>query len=152
MDWETPWSVVHAVAHLLNIDRFDLDPAADPDNAKADDYISLLHDRDGLAESWWGNVWLNPPYGREIGAWVAKAAWEATHNRKVNLVAALVTARTDTHWWHDHVSKASTVMLLKGRIRFVDAEASAPFPSAVVVWKREPMPAPTRYMLVKLGG
>lgn len=53
---------------------FDLDPAADASNARAPAFYT--REQDGLAQPWHGRVWLNPPYGREIGKWVAKAVAE----------------------------------------------------------------------------
>jgi hypothetical protein len=78
-------------------------------------------------------VFLNPPYGREIAQWVAKAReeHEAEHAR---LIIALVPARTDTQWWHNDVAGAAHVWLLRGRLAFGDGSAPAPFPSAVVAW------------------
>lgn len=49
----------------------------------------------------------------------------------------LVPARTDTSWWHDWiVPYATEVRFVRGRLKFGDAEASAPFPSAIVVYDR----------------
>lgn len=89
--------------------------------------------RDGLGRPWYSDrCWMNPPYGREIPKWVAKAA-EETQNG-CPLVVGLPPARTDTRWWHDHVMQATEIRLVKGRLRFEGAPSSAPFPSAVVIW------------------
>ena len=78
-----------------------------------------------------GTVWLNPPYGRTIKSWVAKAQSEAD---KGTTVVLLVPARTDTSWWHDHCIQYE-VRFIRGRLKFGDQKNSAPFPSAVVVMK-----------------
>ena len=58
----------------------------------------------------------------------------------------LVPARTDTAWWHDWiVGHATEVRFIRGRLRFGDSKASAPFPSAVVVYDKRP----TRYWAVR---
>ena len=49
-------------------------------------------------------------------------------------VVCLVPSRTDTDWWHRYAMKGE-VRLLRGRLRFGDAEANAPFPSAVIVFR-----------------
>ena len=69
---------------------------------------------DGLVKPWWGRVWLNPPYGRELPPWLAKM-----HEHRDGI--ALVFARTDTAWFHDYVAKADGILFLKKRVRFVDA-------------------------------
>ena len=77
---------------------------------------------------------MNPPYGRTIGQWIRKA-WESSRNGAT--VVCLLPARTDTLWWHDCVSRATEIRFLKGRLRFEGAANSAPFPSAVVVFRRD---------------
>ena len=49
-------------------------------------------------------------------------------------MVCLLPARTDTRWWHDYCVKGE-VMFLKGRLKFGDADNSAPFPSALVVFR-----------------
>jgi site-specific DNA-methyltransferase (adenine-specific) len=73
---------------------------------------------------------MNPPYGREIGAWMRKA-WSSAEAGA--LVVCLVPARTDTAWWHDYAVKGD-VEFLRGRLKFGGHKNSAPFPSAVVVF------------------
>jgi len=111
---------------------FDLDVCADEHNAKCDDYFDV--DDDGLAQEWGARVcWMNPPYGRQIGRWVAKAYEES---RKGATVVCLLPARTDTAWWHDYVIPHGNITFIRGRLRFGDAKAGAPFPSAVVIFSK----------------
>jgi site-specific DNA-methyltransferase (adenine-specific) len=50
----------------------------------------------------------------------------------------LLPARTDTIWFHDIVLKfAEEIRFLKGRLRFGDGAGQAPFPSMVVVMRRQ---------------
>ena len=51
--------------------HFELDVCATPENAKCRRFYTK--EQDGLAQPWTGQVWCNPPYGREIGKWVKKA-------------------------------------------------------------------------------
>src|SRR5262249_39145220 len=109
---------------------FDLDPCATAANAKAPRFYT--RDDDGLRQPWTGRVFCNPPYGRVIAEWVAKA--KAAAATTAELVVLLVPARTDTRWWHEHVADAEGGFL-PGRVRFVEAKSGAPFPSAVVVFR-----------------
>lgn len=109
-----------------------LDVCALASSAKCERYFTP--EDDGLAQEWTGVCWMNPPYGAAIGEWVAKAHRSAQDGATV---ICLVPARTDTAWWHDHCTHGE-VRFLRGRLRFGDAEASAPFPSALVVFGREP--------------
>lgn len=49
-------------------------------------------------------------------------------------VVCLIPARTDTHWWHRYAMRGE-IRLLSGRLRFGGAKNSAPFPSAIVVFR-----------------
>ena len=109
--------------------NFDLDVCADEFNAKCLAYFSKKYD--GLKQEWHGVCWMNPPYGREISAWMRKANESAKNGATV---VCLVPARTDTNWWHQYAIQHE-VRFVRGRLKFGDAKNSAPFPSAVVVIK-----------------
>lgn len=109
---------------------FDLDVCASPENAKCTIYFTKADD--GLSRDWTGVVWLNPPYGREIGRWLRKANESVKDNGAT--VVCLVPARTDTNWWHEYVIKHE-VRFVRGRLKFGNAKNSAPFPSAVVIMR-----------------
>jgi len=75
---------------------------------------------------------MNPPYGRGINEWIKKAYKSAKQNGAT--VVCLIPARVDTRWWHEYCSKGE-VHFIKGRLKFGNAKNSAPFPSAVVVFR-----------------
>lgn len=138
-EWATPQEFFDE----LNAEfGFTLDVCATIHNAKCDIYIDRA--ADGLKLSWGfsqelrehgdvGAVWMNPPYGRVIGRWVEKARRTAEQGRTV---VCLLPARTDTRWWHDHViGGGAEVRFVRGRLKFGGAKNSAPFPSAVVIFR-----------------
>lgn len=86
-----------------------------------------------------GANYVNPPYGRELPKWIAKgyAEWQ-----KGKTVVFLIPSRTDTRWWHDYCMKATDIRFIKGRLKFDDQKNSAPFPSAIVVFKKPLNQAP----------
>ena len=106
---------------------FTLDVCALPENTKCNAYYTP--EIDGLSQMWHGTCWCNPPYGRGIGAWIKKAS-EAKAT-----VVCLVPARTDTAWWHDYAMKADDIRFIRGRLKFGGSKNSAPFPSAVLVYR-----------------
>lgn len=127
-DWETPPEVFEPLHEEFG---FTLDVCARPDNTKCANFISP--DENGLLMPWEGNTcWMNPPYGREIADWAAKAHREAGLGATV---VGLLPARTDTKWFHQHVYGHAEIRFVEGRVRFVGADNSAPFPSMVVVWR-----------------
>ena len=126
------WATPRALFDSLNAEfgPFELDPCASVENAKCERFFTK--EQDGLKQEWAGKVFMNPPYGREIGAWVKKA-FEAA-KRGGATVVCLLPARTDTAWWHDYCAQGE-VRFLRGRVKFEGATNSAPFPSAIVVFR-----------------
>jgi phage N-6-adenine-methyltransferase len=108
---------------------FTVDVCATPENAKCSRFFTK--DDDGLAQEWGGRCWMNPPYGREIGKWMRKAYESSLQGATV---VCLVPARTDTAWWHDYAKKGH-VEFVRGRLKFGGSKNSAPFPSALVVFR-----------------
>ena len=53
-----------------------------------------------------------------------------------DLVVCLLPARTDTAWWHDYCMKGE-VQFIRGRLKFGTARNAAPFPSALVIFRRD---------------
>jgi site-specific DNA-methyltransferase (adenine-specific) len=126
-EWATPQWLFDALDREFG---FALDPCATAENAKCSKYFTAAED--GLRQSWdYQVVFMNPPYGRVIGAWMRKA-WESSQRGAT--VVCLVPARTDTDWWHRFAMRGE-VRLLKGRLRFGNAKSCAPFPSAIVVFR-----------------
>jgi len=133
-EWHTPQDLFDSLNKQF---CFTLDPCSNDENAKCEKHYTQADD--GLSKSWAGEtVFMNPPYGREIGKWVEKAYRESLQSGTV--VVCLIPARTDTKYWHDYVMKAHYVHLVKGRVKFggglkTNAHTpGAPFPSAVVVF------------------
>jgi len=92
-----------------------------------------LHGSRGLEREWGTRTFCNPPYGRVIGEWLKKAYSEA---QKGKIVVCLIPSRTDTKWWHEIIMHASEIRFMKGRLRFGNSKQGAPFPSAIVVFRR----------------
>lgn len=66
--WETPQNLFDRLDQEFH---FDTDVCALPENAKCDHYFSPADN--GLAQEWTGCCYMNPPYGRNIWAWIKKA-------------------------------------------------------------------------------
>ena len=127
------WATPQALFDELNAEfGFTLDVCASDWNYKCADYFTI--EQDGLRQEWTGVCWLNPPYGRTIGKWMAKAVESAQAGATV---VCLVPARTDTAWWWDY-AMLGEIRFIRGRIKFVNEQGSgdaAPFPSAVVIFR-----------------
>lgn len=128
-DWETPQNLFDELNAEFD---FEVDVCADNYNSKCDSYYD-----EGLnaLECDWSkghtSAFMNPPYGRRIGEFVKKAYDES---QKGCTVVCLLPSRTDTKWWHDYCMKGE-VRFIKGRLKFSNSNNSAPFPSAIVIFK-----------------
>jgi site-specific DNA-methyltransferase (adenine-specific) len=122
--------------------RFNVDVCASKENHKH--YYYYTEKQDGLSIDWFKDVsdrtneqpscFMNPPYGRGLtNKWLKKGYEESL---KGCIVVCLIPSRTSTLWWHDNIPKASQIRFLKGRVKFIGAEAGAKFPNAVVVYNR----------------
>ena len=137
MTWTTPRDFFSKVDEEFS---FSLDAAAVQSSALCAVWYGPDHPdplmRDALVRSWsedaTGPIWLNPPYGREIGKWMAKADSEA---QKGATVVCLVPSRTDTNWWHSSCIHHE-IRFIKGRLKFGGGKNSAPFPSALVIMRQ----------------
>lgn len=105
--WLTPRPI------LDSLGEFDLDPCG------ARNWLTARHhyyvEDNGLKLDWFGRVWMNPPYDRDvIPQWMARMA---DHNHGT----ALIFARTDTDHFQKYVfGNAQSLLFLSKRINFLD--------------------------------
>ncbi len=134
--WETPQEFFDELDAEFH---FELDVCATPDNAKCRDWLAppmewMSPSMGALDVSWHLRAqvcYMNPPYGRQIGKWVAKAYEES---QKGCTVVCLLPARTDTRWFHDYCIKGE-IRFLRGRLKFGGCTENAPFPNMIVVFR-----------------
>lgn len=127
-DWETPLDFFNALDLEFN---FELDVCASAENALCADYFT--EQDDCLVQDWGARFcFMNPPYGRDLKNFIAKAYEESA---KGATVVCLIPARTDTSYWHDYIFKyAADIRFIRGRLKFGNCKTAAPFPSAVVIF------------------
>lgn len=123
------WATPQAFFDKLNEQyKFTLDPCSTKENAKCPKFYTL--EDDWLKQSRDNEiVFMNPPYGREIGKRVAKAS-----QARGGVVVCLLPARTDTRRFHEYIYWKAKIEFIKGRLKFWDATNSAPFPSMIVIF------------------
>ena len=124
----TPAAVLDLVLEVMG--GIDLDPCADP-GCRVPAMIHYTAEIGGLRQPWAGRVYMNPPYGREIGSWVDRLV-DQYQAGKVEEAIALVPARVDTLWFKRLTAHGGPVLFWRGRLAFVGNDGPAPFPSALV--------------------
>jgi len=138
MEWSTPRDFFRQLDKEFG---FNLDPCAQSHNALCSKFYTP--EDDGLEQDWGGHTcFVNPPYGRGIKEWVRKAYEEG--QKDDTTVVMLIPARTDTQYWHNYIMNSDEIRLIKGRLKFGGGNHSAPFPSAVVVFRGNPDEQPPK--------
>ncbi len=106
--------------------RIDLDPASCREaNAIVDATRFYGFRENGLLQPWYGNVWLNPPYGN-WEEWVPKtlAEW---HSGTVQQICLISTSRVTTaQMFHPLVRESAALVVMCGRLAFWGPNARAP--------------------------
>ena len=128
--WLTPPAIINALK------PFDLDPCSPkhPPWNIADKWFS--EEDNGLLQSWFGFVWCNPPYSRQIERWLERMAM---HNNGI----ALIFARTETKAFVRYVwGCASSALFIEGRLHFhyengERAKANSGAPSVLIGYGKE---------------
>lgn len=127
-EWATPVNFFKELDHTCN---FQLDVCASESNFKCDHYYTKKEN--GLISRWFGRVWCNPPYGKQIPLWIDKAL---SSYKECEFVYLLIPSRTDTIWFHKLLNcKDCEIKFIKGRLKFNDGKNSAPFPSCLAILK-----------------
>jgi len=132
-EWYTPGHIISRARRVLG--EIALDPASNwiaNKTVRAGRYFDK--EQDGLAQEWIADtVWLNPPYGRGIGAWVDKLV-DAVEAGQVKRALLLLPARTDTKWFRR--LRGYPRCFVGGRLRFRGSKGehsnAATFPSMIV--------------------
>lgn len=129
----TPQSFLDAVRAVFG-EIPDLDPCSNSrEHPNVPAHKHYTQEDDGCARPWDGRVFMNPPYGREIAAWIDKVRAEWKRGGLSELIA-LLPARTDTEWFERLTVETddAVICFLRGRLTFVGNHDPAPFPSMAV--------------------
>ena len=110
VDWLTPPDLVKKLS------EFDLDPCT----PVSPPFVHAKHNfninDNGLSMSWFGRVYMNPPYGNAMEKWMEKLK---LHGNGI----ALIFARTETKCFFNHIwDDAHAVLFVKGRIKFYNLQ------------------------------
>ncbi|MDB9247412.1 DNA N-6-adenine-methyltransferase [Halorubrum ezzemoulense] len=150
-EWGTPKWVWQPLAETLG--GFDLDPASGAEEepiayvrvqlptdehpygtAVREEGVTTWYG-DGLEEGWHGDVWLNPPYGRQHNPRWAQKVSEEVERGALDTLTALVPASTSTNWFQDHYANADLLTFIDQRISFDGSGSdSASFASVIATF------------------
>jgi hypothetical protein len=117
-EWFTPSAYLDIAREALG--EIDLDPASHvlaQERVRAKTFYTIAED--GLAQEWFGRVWLNPPYCRALlSPFVDKLVAECTSGH-VSEAILLTHNYTETEWFHTAARAARVICFPSRRIHFV---------------------------------
>lgn len=137
-EWYTPQEILVRVYAVFE-GRVDVDPCCNPGDPVVRARTYYRQEDDGLKQEWKGRVYMNPPYGREIGAWTGKLISEYYRYQRTTDAIALLPVKTDTKWWESLLTISPCWCEIRGRIKFVSPTGkrdTGTFASAAVLLSR----------------
>ncbi len=136
-DIRTPLSLFNKLNLQFN---FDLDPC---DSNEKENWLpvnisyNLNRKENGLELTWFGNVFVNPPWNN-IFPWIKKAESELKEGN-CNFVVFLLPSRVETKWWHHLLGSKHFMNLtyLPSRVKFDDHPDSYVIGiSIITLWRK----------------
>lgn len=113
-EWYTPPHVFEALGCT-----FDLDVSSP--GADVTPWIPALNfiTRDSLSASWFGFIWMNPPFGGRNGL----VPWLDKFFHHLDGIA-LVPDRTSAPWWQEYASYADLALFVSPKLKFIGADGN----------------------------
>jgi len=122
-EWFTPRKYVDAARKVMHV--IDLDPASHKQaqkTVKAESYFTK--ETDGLAHTWSGKVWLNPPYAKPLLANFVEKTIAEYESGRVTEAIVLTHSYTDTAWFHQLATVTDRFCFTRGRVGFVNTQGN----------------------------
>ncbi len=121
-EWYTPTEYVEKSRRVMG-GRIDVDPASSDYAQKvvqAIIYYTII--TNGLTKSWYGNIFMNPPFSTaEIVAFINKFIEEYNLGH-IKQAIILTNNSTDTDWFHKLMKIAQLACFTDGRVKFYHQE------------------------------
>lgn len=135
--WNTPPDLWIRGLRFFGVFCFDFDPCSNDGSTVPACQRWTIAD-DGLAQTWAGVAWCNPPYSR-IGPW-ARRGFETWRRGETESIWIVPNA-TGTNYWHRYYWRAPFLCFIHGRVAFVDhagvPRAGSKHESAIVAFTRD---------------
>lgn len=120
-EWYTPEYIIESAKLVMG--KIDLDPASSAkanETVKAEFYMSK--EKGGLDKTWFGNIWLNPPFSQPVLYQFIKALIDKRN--EYNQAMVLVNMSTEIVALHEMLAICSVVCLFKGRVKFFNPDGN----------------------------
>jgi len=134
-EWYTPAQYIELARQVMG--GIDCDPATSEianQTVKAETFFTAADD--GLAQTWRGRVWMNPPYAQPLINDFAEAVSAKFESGEIDQACILVNNATETQWFQRMLSVANAVCFPKSRIKFIDpsGKPGAPLQGQAIIY------------------
>jgi ParB family transcriptional regulator, chromosome partitioning protein len=130
-EWYSPTEFIEAARAAMG--GIDLDPASCAkanEAVRADRFYSVRED--GLAQDWFGKIWLNPPYGRFAPKFVERFIDLFKQGSIEQGILLLGTHHLTTNWFHELIGPNSVICLPNKRLQFSGSLARPAHGSVII--------------------
>ena len=134
-EWYTPAKYIDLAREVMG--GIDCDPAtSEIANQTVKAKTIFTAEDDGLAQTWRGRVWMNPPYAQPLMSDFAEAVSAKFESGEIEQACILVNNATETQWFQRMVSVANAVCFPKSRIKFLDPQGKpgAPLQGQAIIY------------------
>ncbi len=123
-EWYTPPEFIALAREVMG--EIDLDPAS---SAEANETVGAAEfytaEDDGLDQQWYGRVWLNPPYSRELMPKFMDKLKAGYKSGNIDAAIVVTHNNTDTGWFHSLADIVSAICFASKRIKFYRGDTVA---------------------------
>lgn len=142
-EWYTPAEYIEAARRVMG--SIDCDPASS-EIAQKTVRAAVFYTKgdDGLAQTWHGNVWMNPPYSQPAVKQFCDALAAFVRSGDVTQACVLINNVTETQYGQTLLGLCAATCFPRGRVGFTDPQGragrSAPLQGQMVLYfgKRTP--------------
>ncbi len=134
-EWYTPKSYAEAARAVMG--TIDVDPAsteAANKIIKAKEYFCIQND--GRKNTWYGNVWMNPPYSQPLITEFCDLLVDRYKSGAIRQACVLVNNATETTFYQNMMTACRAICFIKGRVKFIgkDGSIGAPLQGQTILY------------------